>query len=277
VGTRIETRLDKDGNLVEIVMDQTEYVEELVPGEVDGRLKDDQLLDKQGHREYRGMVGSMLWAAGMTRPDIAFDVAVVAGATNAPTVADAKRALKAMKKAKRTEVYLRFPRITGPVAMVGYCDAAWGNLSDGKTGGGLFLCLAAVNPYGGNEVFCPVGWSSKRLRRVVRSTFAGETLIASEVLDEVIYLADTWAELGGGNVDRIIRTDSKSLYDHVLLKGTCKEKRLNIEINALKEALQQGELTRLEWVDSQSQLADALTKHMTALTLLRSLNTKILP
>jgi hypothetical protein len=140
-------------------MDQTEYVEELVPGEVDGRLKDDQLL--------------------------------------------------------------RFPRITGPVAMVGYCDAAWGNLSDGKTGGGLFLCLAAVNPYGGNEVFCPVGWSSKRLRRVVRSTFAGETLIASEVLDEVIYLADTWAELGGGSIDRIIRTDSKSLYDHVLLKGTC--------------------------------------------------------
>ena len=126
-------------------------------------------------------------------------------------------------------------------------------------------------------MFCPVGWGSKRLRRVVRSTFAGETLIASEALDEVIYLADTWTELGGDKVDRIIRTDSMSLYDHVLLKGNCKEKRLNVEINALKEALQQGELTRLEWVDSQSQLADALTKHMTALALLRSLNTKILP
>ena len=50
-----------------------------------------------------------------------------------------------------------------------------------------------------------------------------------------------------------------------------------MEINVLNEALQQGELTRLEWVDSQSQLADALTKHMTALALLRSLNTKILP
>ena len=92
-----------------------------------------------------------------------------------------------------------------------------------------------------------------------------------------MYLADTWAELGGGKVDRIIRTDSKSLYDHVLLKGTCKEKRLNVEISALKEALQQGELTRLEWVDSQAQLADGLTKHMTARALLRSLNTKILP
>ena len=126
-------------------------------------------------------------------------------------------------------------------------------------------------------MFCPVGWSSKRLRRVVRSTFAGETLIASEALDELVYLADTWAELGGGKIHRIIRTDSKSLYDHVLVKGTCKEKRLNVEINALKEALQQQELTRLEWVETHAQIADALTKHMNALTMLRSVNAKTLP
>ena len=49
VGTRIETRLETDGNLLKIVMDQTDYVDELIPGEVDGSLKDDQLLDKKGH------------------------------------------------------------------------------------------------------------------------------------------------------------------------------------------------------------------------------------
>ena len=116
----------------------------------------------------------------------------MSGATNAPTIADAKKVVKVIKKAKHTEVRLRFPRITGPVVMIAYCDAAWGNLSDGKTGGGIFVCLAAADPYGGNELFCPVGWSSKRLQRVVRYTFAGETLIASEALDELLYLADTW-------------------------------------------------------------------------------------
>ena len=142
-------------------MDQTDYVDKLIPGEVDGSLKDDQPLDKKGHREYRGMVGSLLWAAGMTRPDIKFDVASVSGATNTPTIADAKKVVKVINKAKRTEVRLRFPRITGPVVMIAYCDAAWGNLSDGKTGGGIFVCLAAADPYGGNELFCLVGWSSK--------------------------------------------------------------------------------------------------------------------
>ena len=39
VGTRIETRLDAEGNLLEIVMDHTDYVDELIPGEVDGSLK----------------------------------------------------------------------------------------------------------------------------------------------------------------------------------------------------------------------------------------------
>ena len=54
------------------------------------------------------MVGSLLWAAGMTRPDIAFDVASVSGATNTPPIADAKRVVKVIKKAKHMEVRLRF-------------------------------------------------------------------------------------------------------------------------------------------------------------------------
>ena len=56
VGTRIETRLDAEGNLLEIVMDQTNYVDEIIPGEVDASLKDDQPLDKKSHREYRFQV-----------------------------------------------------------------------------------------------------------------------------------------------------------------------------------------------------------------------------
>ena len=72
------------------------------------------------------MVGSLLWAAGMTSPDMAFNIASMSGATNAPTIADAKRVVKVIKKAKRTEVRLRFPRITGPVVMIAYCEAAWG-------------------------------------------------------------------------------------------------------------------------------------------------------
>ena len=115
---------------------------------------------------------------------------------------------------------LRFPRMEGEVQLIVYCDAAWGNLDSGKTGGGIFLALATTNPKGGNEQFCPVNWHAKRLRRVVRSTFAGETLIASEAMDEVVYTAEILSELGNDPVRTTLRTDSRSLYDHVHLKGS---------------------------------------------------------
>ena len=98
----------------------------------------------------------------------------------------------------------------------------------------MFLALATMNPQGGNEQSCLVNWHAKRLRRVVRSTFVGETLIASEALDEVIYTAEIWSDIGNGMVRTTLRTDSRSLYDHVHLKGSCKEKRLAVELNALK-------------------------------------------
>ena len=159
-------------------MDQLDYVGELTAAPVDSNLKDAALVDKKGHHEFRGNVFHLLWAAGMTRPDISFDVAVVSGATNALTVANAEKAAKVVKKAKRSKVFLLFPRITGPVVMIVYCDSTCVNLSYGKTGCGIFLALAAFTEHGGNEVFCPIGWSSKRLRGLVRSTFAGEMLTA---------------------------------------------------------------------------------------------------
>ena len=74
-------------------------------------LKEDVLLGKEDHRTYRRIVRSLLWAASMTRPDISFDGASIARATNAPKVADMKRAAKLMKRSKRSKVVLRFSKM----------------------------------------------------------------------------------------------------------------------------------------------------------------------
>ena len=188
-------------------MDKEDYVEEIKEADFNRDIKEDVLLGKEDHRTDRGIVGSLLCAASMTRPDISFDVAGIAGATNAPKVTDMKRAAKVIKRAKRSKVVLRFPRMEGEVQLIVYCDAAWGNLDSGKSGGSIFLALATTNPKGGNEQFCPVNWHAKRLRRVVRSTFALKTLIASEAMDEVIYTAEIWSELGNNPVRTTLGTD----------------------------------------------------------------------
>ena len=50
-----------------------------------------------------------------------------------------------------------------------------------------------------------------------------------------------------------------------------------VELNDLKEALRNGQLTNLEWVETERQLSDGLTKHITALSMLKTLNSRILP
>ena len=212
----------------------------------------------------------------MARPDISLDVASIAGATNARKVADMKRVAKVIKRAKRSKVVLRLPKMEVGLRLIVYCDADWGNLDSGTTGGGIFLALATTNPQGGNEQFCPVNWHAKRLRRVVRSTFAGETLIASEAMDEVIYTAEIWSELGNGMVRTTLRTRCCSLYNDVHLKGSCKEKGLRVDLPARNEAIFDGQLSYQECVETEKKLADWLSHHMKAFLMLKTINSRVL-
>ena len=140
--------LDGGGNLTGVLMDQEDYVEEIKEAEFNWDLKDNVLLGKEDHSTYRGILGSLLWVASMTCPNISFDVASIAGATNAPKIADMKRAAKVIKRAKRSKVVLRFTKMEVEVQLIIYCDAAWGNLDSGKTGGGILLAQVTTNPQG---------------------------------------------------------------------------------------------------------------------------------
>ena len=115
MGVGISTILDGGGNQTETLMDKEEYVEEIKEVEFNRDLKDDVLLSKEDHSTSRGIAGSLLCAASMMRPDISFDVPSIAGATNAPKIADMKPAAKVMKPAKRSKVVLRFPKMEGEV------------------------------------------------------------------------------------------------------------------------------------------------------------------
>lgn len=76
----------------------------------------------------------------------------------------------------------------------------------------------------------------------------------------------------GGTIDMIIErlllpkvpivvcTDSRSLYDCLVKLGTTKEKRLMIDIMALREAYERSELMDIRWIDRRDNPADAMTK-----------------
>ena len=63
-------------------------------------------------------------------------------------------------------------------------DSSLGNIKDGESQGGFIIYLV-----GENNVSSPVMWKSKKLRRVIKSELAAETLIQVKAYAEGLFLA----------------------------------------------------------------------------------------
>ena len=164
-----------------------------------------------------------------------------------------------------------------------YHDASFGNLPAGGSQGGIIVYAIPkgsvtqedfYNPRGKVIEAVPLYWRSFRLQRVARSTFAGETLCASEALDIGQFFRECLSEITGTHIPVSQITDCKSLKDNVdsiVPKST--EKRLKRDLHAIREAVLRRELQEFMWADTRHQMADALTKEMDATPIIHSFST----
>jgi hypothetical protein len=67
-------------------------------------------------------------------------------------------------------------------------------------------------------------------------------------------------QLGIGRIPVVICTDSFSLYECMVKLGTTKEKRLMIDIMAIRESYERRELSEIRWIVGKGNPADAMTK-----------------
>jgi hypothetical protein len=58
----------------------------------------------------------------------------------------------------------------------------------------------------------------------------------------------------------VVCTNLFSLYEYLVKLGTIKEKRLMINIMALKQAYEQKDVFEIRWINGQDNPADAMTK-----------------
>ncbi len=58
----------------------------------------------------------------------------------------------------------------------------------------------------------------------------------------------------------VVCTDSYSLYECLVKLGTTKEKRLMIDIMALRQSYERRELYEIRWINGLDNPADAMTK-----------------
>ena len=152
---------------------------------------------------------------------------------------------------------MSFPSLDIPsTQVVVFTDSSFNNLDDGGSQGGQIVFLKDKF-----DRACPISWRSTRVRRVARSTLAAESLSFADGMDTAAFISSLAVELQMIKSDSPITgiTDSRSLYDAANTSTQISDRRLRVEISAIRENKEKGELEIL-WTSAENQLADVLTK-----------------
>ena len=240
-------------------IDQFEYIESIQPiGLTKGRSNNmNSLINEKERGEYRALIGQLNWVATQTRPDIAFEVCHHSSKVKNATVRDICSLNKVVGRLRNNPYPVHYPAIANldSCRIEVYSDASFANLSNGGSQGGILIFLS-----NDNGLRCPIFWESRKIRRVVKSTLAAETLALIDAAEAGVYIKEVVKELINVPMPIICLTDNKSLVDVIDSKKNVDDKRLRIDIAVLKDMLERKEISTIQWVSTTMQLANSLTK-----------------
>jgi len=170
-------------------------------------------------------------------------------------VKDLSRANKVIKQLKSDDVKIFFHDLKEIQELVCYSDASYASLPGGASQGAYILFLK-----GSNGKYVPIAWKSNKIRRTVKSTLAAESLAMQEGADHSYVIMALVKEITGRELILTMRTDSDSLQKNLRTTNKLTEKRLNMDLMVIREMVERKEIHNIEWVPTDVQLADCMTK-----------------
>ena len=176
-----------------ISLHQIPYINELKECDIDKSRKELQhakLTDSKA-QQLRGLDGQLNWSLAQTCPDMSYHTCEVSTSVKDAKIIDLKNASKAIRKLKSSEVTLKFHNLGDleKSSIVCFSDAAFTNLKNGGSQGAFIIFL-----YGNNK-YAPIAWTSRKLKRVVKSTLSAETLALVESLETCFMIKSLLVEL----------------------------------------------------------------------------------
>ena len=219
-------------------------------------------LNEEDHKSYRSIVGSLLFAANITRIDISYIVSLLTRFVNAPMnyhLAAARRVLQYLSgTSDRNLIFVSSPKNewknNSPYDLVIYTDSDWaGERGDCKSTGGH---VSIINGR-------PVSWQSKKQSTVARSSTESEYYALTEAVSEALFSRQWFQHYTGHLMPILIRCDSTGaacIADH----STNHNRTKHIEVRHffIREHIAKKEVF-IEYVQTIDQLADILTKATT--------------
>ncbi|GLC52651.1 hypothetical protein PLESTB_000653600 [Pleodorina starrii] len=211
----------------------------------------EERLDR-GRYPYSELVGSLLYIAGCTRPDISYAVGVLTRHMANPSMEHWKAAKGVVRYLAGTVDYgIVFGGERVSEGMVGFSDADHAGCLDSRrsTTGYVFTV------HGG-----AVSWASKIQRSVAVSTMEAEYMAASEASKEALWLRQLLSDLKYEVRPTTINCDSQSAIK--VIKNpvvSVKSKHIAIRYHSVREQVMFGSVVMVD-CRTDEMVADILTK-----------------
>ena len=281
-------------------------------GFIDGRLDEmeiasarrscpDAFVSEEEKANYRSIVGSLQWLATQSRPDVSFETNQLQKRISDLRVFDLLRANKAVRDVKANRLQLKFRNLGRDAQLIVYTDAGLYSsvgveidekecediLMSPKDKRLVYSQKGAVVGFverGSTDVkgcanhINVIDWRSSTNKRVIESSFAGETHAALMALGMGHFCQVLMSEMKFGSqvigsveddgwndlVPMTVVTDCKSIYDTVHKDGQhISDKASVIHAVLLRQMLSTRGApckAKLLWVPTRHQIADGLTK-----------------
>ena len=211
--------------------------------------EDDEVVDQP---LYQSLIGSLMYLATCTRPDIAYSVGVLARFSSKPNQSHwtaAKRVLRYLKGTSNLGIVFKGDSPDGPAV---FSDADWaGDAGDRKSTSGYMFCIA-----GG-----PVSWRSKKQSTVALSTAEAEYVALSSAAQECVWMRRLNSDLGNSREEpTTIMEDNQSCI--AMAKNPQqhgRSKHIDIKYHFVRE-LVENKTIKLKYCPTKEMIADFLTK-----------------
>ena len=209
---------------------------------------------------YQAVVGSLLYAAILLRPDIAYAVNVWSRLAQKPTKENLIGAKKVAQYLKSTKELKMHYEKSGSISMRGYTDASHGDKPSRQSVSGFVIFLA------GN----PICYKVKKQAEVSLSTCESEIIGLSYLISHMLWIENILRFLGV----KLLEVDA--FVDNIaamkLFKGESNPQRVkHIDIRYLftRSVLKRNKIWRLLHVRSEDNVADIFTKPLEAKSFLK--------
>lgn len=202
-------------------------------------------------REYREMIGSLLFAAIGTRPDIAVATSILSRHMAAPTKAHVRAVRNVISYAATTSQYgLQF-QPSNQLEISVYCDASFAPDECNRRSRTGYVVLINGSP---------VSWRSTLQRQIAHSTAEAEYIAMSDAVREACYVRQLLQEMGHELGSKITvyedNTTAKIMAEEIATK---RSKYIDVRYHFVRDMVMNGTI-QLKYCATTDMVADMLTK-----------------